>query len=134
MREQMKTQRTTGTAPELALRRALFCRGLRYRVNYTVNRSPQFRADVAFPRRRLAIFVDGCFWHCCPEHGEVPRSNRDFWIARFDTNVRRDVQRNTVLVDCGWRVMQVWEHELSTPKDISAVAGRVVNLVRGHET
>lgn len=98
----------TSTKPELALRRELHRRGLRYRVN-----DPRLpgRPDLAFSRARVAVFVDGCFWHRCPDHGTLPRNNRDWWLAKLDRNVARDRAKDAALVDLGWTVLHVWEHE-----------------------
>jgi DNA mismatch endonuclease (patch repair protein) len=69
------------------------------------------RADIAFPRRRLAVFVDGCFWHRCPEHGTSPKANHDFWKAKLDRNVERDRESDAALEAAGWTVLRFWEHE-----------------------
>jgi DNA mismatch endonuclease, patch repair protein len=98
----------TATKPELALRRELHRRGLRYRIN-----DPRLPGspDVAFTRARVAVFVDGCFWHRCPEHGTLPRNNRDWWLAKLDRNVARDRAKDAALIELGWTVLHVWEHE-----------------------
>jgi DNA mismatch endonuclease (patch repair protein) len=96
------------TKPELALRRELHRRGLRFRVNDA--RLPG-RPDLAFSRARVAVFVDGCFWHRCPEHGTLPRNNRDWWLAKLDRNVARDRCKDVALGALGWTVLHVWEHE-----------------------
>lgn len=96
------------TTPELTLRRELHRRGLRFRVND--QRLPG-RPDVAFTRARVAVFVDGCFWHRCPEHGTLPRHNRDWWLAKLDRNVTRDRSKDAALGGLGWTVLHVWEHE-----------------------
>lgn len=96
------------TAPELLLRRSLWADGLRYRVNYRVE---GVRADIAFPGHRLAIFVDGCFWHACPLHGTQPKTNREFWAAKFRNNRARDRAQTRRLQRAGWTVLRLWEHE-----------------------
>lgn len=96
------------TKPELALRRELHRRGLRFRINHPALPG---RPDVAFTRARIAVFVDGCFWHRCPEHGTLPRNNRDWWLAKLDRNVARDRAKDAALADLGWTVLHVWEHE-----------------------
>jgi len=96
------------TRPELALRRELHARGLRFRKEY---RALPGRPDVAFTRARLAVFVDGCFWHRCPLHGTLPKHNADWWLAKLDANVARDQRQDRQLVDSGWTVIRVWEHE-----------------------
>jgi DNA mismatch endonuclease (patch repair protein) len=101
-------QARVATKPELVLRRELHRRGLRYRVNH-----PQLpgRPDIAFTRAKVAVFVDGCFWHRCPEHGTMPRNNRDWWQTKLDRNVARDRVKDAALADLGWTVLHVWEHE-----------------------
>jgi DNA mismatch endonuclease (patch repair protein) len=96
------------TKPELSLRRELHRRGLRFRVNYP---GLPGRPDVAFTRARVAVFVDGCFWHRCPEHGTLPRNNRDWWQDKLDRNVTRDRAKDAALTELGWTVLHVWEHE-----------------------
>lgn len=99
------------TAAELRLRRLLHAKGLRYRVDYPVLVGTRRRADIAFTRLRLAIFVDGCFWHGCPIHGTWPKRNREFWREKIYTNIRRDHDTDARLVQAGWEVVRVWEHE-----------------------
>lgn len=103
-------QRREATEPELAVRRELHRRGLRYRVQYRVEGLPRRRVDIAFPRKRLAVFVDGCFWHGCPEHCVIPKSNRDWWLWKFDSNARRDADTDQRLADLDWSVVRIWEH------------------------
>ena len=71
---------------------------------------PRRRIDIAFPRRRLAVFVDGCFWHGCPEHCVIPKANRDWWQWKFETNARRDADTDQHLKSIGWEVVRIWEH------------------------
>ena len=100
------------TKPELALRRALHAAGLRYRVDYRVRTDDRLvRPDVVFTRVQLAVFVDGCFWHRCPVHGNSPRANGAYWGPKLDRNVARDRAVNCALQAAGWAVMRVWEHE-----------------------
>lgn len=101
-------QPRSSTKPELALRRELHRRGLRYRVNHP---GLPGRPDIALTRAKIAVFVDGCFWHRCPQHGTMPRNNRDWWQAKLDRNVARDRAKDTALADLGWTAMHVWEHE-----------------------
>jgi DNA mismatch endonuclease (patch repair protein) len=107
----MQATRSRDTAPEMALRRELHRRGLRYRVDMPVLPGLRRRADVVFTRQRLAVFVDGCFWHGCPQHGTVSRSNAVFWRDKIKTNVARDADTNQRLAQAGWTVMRVWAHE-----------------------
>jgi DNA mismatch endonuclease (patch repair protein) len=124
--EQMSRIRGKNTFPEMRLRRALFSLGLRFRVHY---RTPAGRADVAFPAARLAVEVDGCFWHGCPQHYVKPRSGAAFWAAKLRTNVRRDALQVRLLENAGWRICRFWEHEVAT--DALSVAREVEALVRG---
>lgn len=107
----MARVRQKGTRCEVELRRALHARGLRYRLQVPLLTKPRRVADIVFTRRKLAIFVDGCFWHGCPEHGTSPKSNADFWRDKIETNKRRDLDTNRRLTEAGWRVLRVWEHE-----------------------
>jgi len=108
----MRANRGADTRPELELRRALHARGLRYRANFRV-RAPELSvlADVVFPRLRVVVFVDGCFWHGCPEHCRVPERNSVYWQAKINRNRRRDAAVTVALNDSGWRVIRTWEHE-----------------------
>ncbi|MDP9412311.1 MAG: very short patch repair endonuclease [Actinomycetota bacterium] len=100
------------TKPELALRSELHRRGLRFRVDFPIEaRGRRVRADVAFPRQRVAVFVDGCFWHRCPEHGRKPEVNLDYWQPKFRRNVERDRAVDAALRAAGWDVVRLWEHE-----------------------
>ncbi len=115
----MSKLRTTGTEPELALRRELHRRGLRYRVNVA---SIPGRPDVALTRARIAVFVDGCFWHGCSEHAVAPRANADWWRSKLDANVNRDRRTEARLRETGWIVIRAWEHE--NPCDAADVVER----------
>lgn len=109
----MKEQARGDTGPEMRLRRELHRRGLRYLVGRRPESSVRRRADLVFTRARVAVFVDGCFWHACPEHGTWPRSNQDWWRAKLQRNRERDRDTDTRLADAGWAVVRVWEHEPS---------------------
>ena len=104
-----RNQRRRDTDPEKLLRSALWRRGLRYCVVNVVGR--RRKVDLALTRSKVAVFVDGCFWHRCPEHGSVPRANRVWWLAKLDANVERDLDSNRELTSAGWLVIRVWEHE-----------------------
>jgi DNA mismatch endonuclease (patch repair protein) len=109
----MKGNRKRDTRPELALRRALHREGERFRCDFPVSvggRRP-IRVDIAFTRARVAVFVDGCFWHRCPEHTAVPRSNRAYWEPKLARNVERDRAADRSLLASGWTPVRVWEHE-----------------------
>ena len=107
----MSTLSRKDTQPELALRRELHRRGLRYRVQMKVPGNRRRTIDIAFPRARLAVFVDGCFWHGCPLHGTAPRSNAEWWTWKIVRNQARDKDTDSILDAAGWTVLRVWEHE-----------------------
>ena len=98
------------TGPELALRRILHAAGYRYRVNYPVPGLPRRTIDIAFTRRKVAVFIDGCFWHGCPAHGQLPASNRAWWTDKFEKNRTRDERTTVHLTEHGWTVVRLWEH------------------------
>ena len=106
--------------PELLLRRELHAMGLRYRVHLAVPGNRRRSIDIAFTRARLAVFVDGCFWHACPDHGTSPRTNSDWWQWKLERNVARDRDTDHLLAAAGWTVLRIWEHE-----DPNAAATRV---------
>ncbi|MFD2792922.1 very short patch repair endonuclease [Promicromonospora vindobonensis] len=121
----MSRQARRDTKPELLLRRELHSRGLRYRVDAPLPGMTRRRADILFTRRHLAIFVDGCFWHSCPEHGTSPANNGAWWSEKLRRNVERDRQTDAHLRALGWAVIRVWEHE-----DMSAAADRIEELIQ----
>lgn len=100
-------------------------RGLRYRLDVAIVPGTRRRVDIAFPNAKVAIFVDGCFWHRCPSHGTSPNSNADWWAAKLDGNVARDRDTDVRLGSAGWTVFRVWEHE-----DMVAASERVAATVR----
>lgn len=103
----MSRIRPRNTGPELRLRSALWAAGLRYRIHAE---TPVGRPDIVFPARRLAVFIDGCFWHGCPQHYVRPRSHPEHWAAKLRLNVDRDRHQTLKLEGLGWRVVRVWEH------------------------
>jgi len=107
----MRANRGRDTGPELALRRVLHARGLRYRVDHPLPFDRRRRADIAFTRAKVAVFMDGCFWHGCPEHGVTPRTNTDFWVGKIARNRERDADTVRRLDEVGWVVLRFWEHE-----------------------
>ena len=109
--ERMSRQRRRDTQPEVALRSELHRRGLRFRVHARPVPGLRREADIVFSKARVAVFVDGCFWHGCPEHRTHPQRNAEFWREKIDTNVRRDVETARVLAGHGWLAVRVWEHE-----------------------
>jgi DNA mismatch endonuclease, patch repair protein len=107
----MRSNRRVNTSPELRIRSALHRRGLRFRKDYLlVVGSTRVRVDIVFPRRRVAVFVDGCFWHRCPSHGAWPKSNLSYWLPKLRGNAERDRRVNAALAEGGWRVVRIWEH------------------------
>jgi DNA mismatch endonuclease (patch repair protein) len=121
----MSRQARRDTAPELALRQALHRRGLRYRVGLRPVRELRGAADIVFTAARVAVYVDGCFWHMCPEHSTMPTNNAAWWRAKLEGNRARDRRTDQVLDAHGWRVVRVWEHE-----DPDKAAERVSAVVR----
>lgn len=117
----MRANKSRDTQPELALRRILHLRGMRYRVDHAPIPGLRRRADVVFTRLRIAVFVDGCFWHGCPEHATVPRTNTDYWTPKLQRNIERDRDTDAILMLHRWSVLRIWEHVPST-----AAADRVV--------
>lgn len=107
----MARQATRDTAPELALRRELHRRGMRFRVDYPLPGLPRRRADVVFTRPKVAVFVDGCFWHLCPAHGTLPGNNAAWWRRKLEGNAARDRETDARLTAIGWTVLRFWEHE-----------------------
>lgn len=113
------------TGPELALRSLLHAAGYRYRVAYPVPGLPRRSIDIAFTRAKVAVFVDGCFWHGCSEHRQVPASNREWWAAKLEKNRARDEATTAHLEHLGWTVLRFWEHtEPSRALDTVALALR----------
>ena len=108
----MKANRRTDTKPELALRHALHRLGYRYRKDYRLDLDSgrRVRPDIAFTARKVAVFVDGCFWHACPEHGSKPRANEWYWGPKLIKNVERDRVNDAALILAGWTVVRLWEH------------------------
>jgi DNA mismatch endonuclease, patch repair protein len=119
----MRRQRRADTKPERELRKALHGAGLRYRVGYKLPGTRR-SVDVAFPRERVAVFVDGCFWHGCPQHATWPKANADWWRQKIDANRQRDRDTDRRLSAEGWCVVRVWEHE-----DAEQAAHRVAEAI-----
>lgn len=126
----MRANRRRDTRAELAARSALHRSGLRFFVDRPIKLPGRtVRPDVVFPRARVAVFIDGCFWHACPEHGTQPGRNEAYWAPKLRRNVERDRAVDTDLAQAGWHVARFWEHE---PTD--AIAGRVATLVAARRT
>jgi DNA mismatch endonuclease (patch repair protein) len=115
------------TTAEVRLRSALHRRGLRYRKDRLVRLDGlNVRPDIVFTRAKVAVFMDGCFWHGCPEHGTVPTRNTEYWIPKLRANTKRDQRVNAALTAAGWEVQRVWEHEQQ-----DEAAARIETVVRG---
>lgn len=124
--KRMRSNRRTDTGPELALRSALHAQGLRFRKDFPIRLSTRsVRPDVVFTKSRIAVFVDGCFWHDCPHHGTLPRANREYWKAKLDANRERDQAVDEALRSAGWNVLRFWAHE-----DPAVAAELVAYVVR----
>ena len=117
----MLGNRSRDTKPELAVRRLLHAAGLRYRVAYRPVAGLRRTADIVFTKQRLAVFIDGCYWHACPVHGTSAKSNSEYWSTKLAGTVARDAGTNDRLRQEGWTVLRFWEHE--SP---DAVADRIV--------
>lgn len=121
----MRRNRRTDTKPEVAVRSALHARGLRFRKHLAIRAGGVLvRPDVVFSRARLAVFIDGCFWHCCPLHKNVPRANNDYWRPKLERNQQRDRIVGEALEASDWRVVRAWEHEAT-----DAVVERVLAVL-----
>lgn len=117
----MLGNKRTGTKPETALRSALHAAGLRFRKDHRLDLGDvKPRPDIVFTRAKVAVFVDGCYWHCCPEHGTQPKKNADYWTPKLARNVERDRQHDEALREAGWAVVRIWEH-VPLPEAVTAV-------------
>ncbi len=119
----MQANRGRDTTPELALRSALHQAGLRFRKNVRLDLpSGRVRPDIVFSRLKLAVFVDGCFWHGCTAHRTLPKGNADFWETKINGTRRRDVVQKRLLMDAGWTVLRIWEHDVPRPAATLVIA------------
>ncbi|MFH9431223.1 very short patch repair endonuclease [Streptomyces sp. NPDC017615] len=114
----MSRQVSKDTKAELAVRRLLHAAGLRYRVEYPVPGMARRRIDVAFTRAKVAVLIDGCFWHGCPQHATQPKANAEWWREKLARNVTRDLGTTQHLTARGWTVLRFWEHE--APEEVAA--------------
>jgi DNA mismatch endonuclease, patch repair protein len=121
----MKGNRRRDTKPELAVRSAVHGRSLRYRVDEQPLSNLRRRADLVFRPSKVAVFVDGCLWHGCPEHCRIPTANEAYWSAKIERNIARDRDTNARLQEAGWLPVRIWEHE-----DPDEAADRVTEAVR----
>lgn len=123
----MRGNRRTDTRPELRIRSELHRRGLRFRKDLLVRAGgAKVKPDIVFPRRRVAVFVDGCFWHSCPQHGTSPKTNASYWSAKLARNTARDRAVEVCLVMDGWLVVRIWEHI-----PVQEAADRVATALEG---
>ncbi|MFG2758357.1 very short patch repair endonuclease [Streptomyces wuyuanensis] len=125
IRARMSNQRSRDTDIEIALRRILHAAGLRYRVHRRPLKGVRREADILFGPARVAVFVDGCFWHGCPEHATWPKNNPMFWREKIEKNRARDNDTDSRLAEAGWLSVRVWEHESAIE-----AAERIAALVR----
>lgn len=123
----MRGNRRRDTAPEMAVRRAVHALGLRYRVDARPLPGLNRRADLVFTRAKVAVFVDGCYWHGCPRHGTTARTNADYWGPKIHRNQARDRDTDQRLRAAGWEIVRVWEHD-----DPHRAAHLIAAAVRGH--
>ena len=112
-RKTMQANRSRDTGPELSIRRAVHAAGLRYRVAVRPEKAVRRSADLVFTRARVAVFVDGCFWHGCPEHFHMPATNPVYWGPKIAANTARDAETDDLLAADGWAVLRCWEHTLA---------------------
>lgn len=124
VRRRMQGQRTKDTSPEIGLRKHLFALGLRYRLHVRLPIPYRCEADIVFPRARIAVFVDGCWWHRCPDCNKGSKAHSEWWETKFARTSARDERNNRALEEAGWLVVRAWEHE-----DPAAVAARVLALL-----
>lgn len=127
IRKTMLGNRSRDTAPELLVRQAVHAMGLRYRVAYRPEPALRRTADLVFTRARVAVFIDGCYWHGCPEHYIEPKRNVDYWRPKIARNRARDEETTAALTERGWRVLRFWSHE-----DPAAVALQIRHAVIGN--
>lgn len=121
----MKAAKPRDTAAEKAVRSALHRRGLRFRIDTKPIKELNRRADIIFRPERIAIFIDGCFWHGCPMHGTQAKANAEFWRLKIKRNQERDLDTTKKLEECGWKVIRIWEHE-----DPEEAAQKIYNLIK----
>lgn len=122
----MRATRQRDTTAELEIRRLLHRKGLRYRIDERVIPDLRSRADIVFRRARVAVFIDGCFWHCCPRHRTFPRSNASWWRDKLNQNQERDRRTASRLRKEGWKVLRIWEH--IDPRQAAQRIGAIVRL------
>lgn len=124
----MSRQTGRNTGPEMAVRKLLYAAGLRYRLHVKVPGMPRRTIDIAFPGSKVAVFLDGCFWHGCPEHATHPKANAEWWRTKLQKNMVRDRETTDHLRADGWTVLRFWEHE--SPEAIARTVSRIRDAVR----
>jgi DNA mismatch endonuclease (patch repair protein) len=124
VRRRMRLQKRKDTTPELRVRRVVHAAGYRYRLHIKVPGAPRRTIDMAFTRAKVAVFVDGCYWHGCPDHGHPTVRNSEWWAAKIEGNRVRDRDTDDRLSAMGWRIVRVWEHE-----DAQTAAARIIAAV-----
>lgn len=124
VRRRMERQARRDTSVELGIRRRLHALGYRYRVDFRLEPSLRCRGDIVFTRRKVVAFVDGCFWHGCPDHATAPRNNAKWWREKLAANVARDERNRRALEALGWAVIRVWEHE-----DPDSATSRIIDVL-----
>jgi DNA mismatch endonuclease, patch repair protein len=126
----MKGNKGRNTGPERRLRSVLHRRGLRFRKHHRPEPELRCEADLVFSRARVAVFIDGCFWHGCQSHGHIPRRNREYWAKKIQQNIERDRMNDHRLRERGWVVIRVWEHE-ALEDAAEKICAAVTNSARG---
>lgn len=124
----MQANRGRDTRPEILLRKTLHSLGFRYRKNFRVGPGSGCEADIVFRGPRVCIFVDGCFWHGCPDHFLVPKANTEWWREKIEANRKRDQRQTADLTEGGWTVLRVWEHEI-TAENLPMLGARIADLL-----
>ncbi|MCX5596522.1 very short patch repair endonuclease [Streptomyces phaeochromogenes] len=127
-RRNMQAIRSRDTKPELLVRRLLHAQGLRYRVAAKPLPGLRRTADIVFRPAKLAVFIDGCYWHGCPEHYAPPKTNPDYWSGKVTRNMTRDRDTDERLREAGWTVLRFWEHE--SPNDCALKIAATISLLR----
>ncbi len=127
-RRAMRANRSRDTQLELAVRRMLHAQGLRYRVDFRPIGNIRRKADIVFTRYRIAVFLDGCFWHGCECHFVMPKANAAYWEGKITRNQDRDAETNRLLEVAGWTVLRYWEHQ--SPEEIAAAITTAVTVER----
>ncbi|TXS13046.1 very short patch repair endonuclease [Streptomyces sp. wa22] len=124
----MRRQARRDTTPEMAVRKILHAAGYRYRVNERVPQMSRRTIDIAFAKTKVAVFLDGCFWHGCPAHATQPKSNAEWWRQKLERNMARDAETTAHLVTNGWTVLRFWEHE--PPAEVAEKVRATVDRLR----